>query len=175
MKQNNFKLSITFSFTAIIFMLFVSCSTTLTESERLHKKNPIGMYGKKIDLEQFSDFGGFMSEPNEYLNENILIKGEIIDVCPMRGCWIKVKDNSSSNSIRVKVTDGLIVFPISSKGHQVDVEGEFIALNFTENQARSWKVHLAKEKGITLNPEDVQIEKSDLIEYRIVGKGAEIY
>ena len=133
------------------------------------------MYGKKIDLEQFSDFSGFMSEPNEYLNENILIKGEIIDVCPMRGCWIKVKDNSSSNSIRVKVTDGLIVFPISSKGHQVDVEGEFIALNFTENQARSWKVHLAEEKGITLNPEDVQIEKSDLIEYRIVGKGAEIY
>ena len=52
-------------------MLFISCSTTLTESERLHKKNPIGTYGQKIDLKEFSDFSGFMSEPNEYLNKKI--------------------------------------------------------------------------------------------------------
>ena len=93
----------------------------------------------------------------------------------MRGCWIKVKDDISDAIIRVKVTDGMIVFPLSSKGKQVDVQGKFIRLDFTEAQARNWKVHLAAEKGIVLKPEDVVLDPSDLLEYRIMGEGAQIY
>ena len=30
--------------------------------------------------------------PNNYLGKNVLVSGEITEVCPMRGCWIDVKD-----------------------------------------------------------------------------------
>ena len=91
----------------------------------------------------------------------------------MRGCWINI--SSEGSSIRVKVTDGQIVFPLSSEGKQVNVQGAFSKLEFSEEQARRWKLHLAEEKGISLNPEDIAIYPSDLIEYRIIGKGAYIY
>ena len=42
-------------------------------------------------------------------------------------------------------------------------------------QARNWKIHLAEEQGITLNPEDINITPEDLVEYRIKGTGANIY
>ena len=43
--------------------------------------------------------------------------GKILEVCPMRGCWINIGiPKNPQNYIRVKVTDGEIVFPLSSKG-----------------------------------------------------------
>ena len=121
-------------------------------------------------------FGSYLiNSPNKYLGEDVLVTGEIMEVCPMRGCWINVKDPNSDSNIRVKVTDGQIVFPLSSKGRSVNIQGEFSQLNFTEDQAIKWKVHLAEEKGTTLNPDDIIINQSDLVEYRIIGKGAKIY
>ena len=75
----------------------------------------------------------------------------------------------------VKVTDGEIVFPLSAKGKYVDVLGTFTKINFTEEQAKKWKIHLAEEQGIHLIPDEVEITAEDLVEYRINGKGANIY
>ena len=69
----------------------------------------------------------------------------------------------------------MIVFPLSSKSKQVDIQGKFTRLNFTEQQAKNWKVHLAAEQGIVLKHEDIVLNESDLVEYRIVGESAQIY
>ena len=162
-------------FLPIVTLFIISCSFQETESDLLNKKNPDGYYGDKILLQEHSSFEDLMNYPNQYLDKDVLISGKIVEVCPMRGCWINVKDNNSDIIIRVKVTDGMIVFPLSSKGKQVDAQGKFLKLNFTEEQAKNWKIHLAEEQGVILNPDDVILEPSDLVEYRIVGKGAQIY
>ena len=159
----------------ILILIFVSCSFQETEFDLLNKKNPNGFYGNEISLTEYASFKNLMSYPDKYMGKDILLSGEILEVCPMRGCWIKVKDNNSDIVIRAKVTDGVIVFPLSSKGKQVDIQGKFEKLSFTEQQAKNWKVHLAEEKGIILNPEDITLEPSDLVEYRITGKSAQIY
>ena len=116
-----------------------------------------------------------LNMPNQYLGKDVLVSGTITEVCPMRGCWIDVKDVNTDSHIRIKVTDGQIVFPISAKGKYVDVQGEFTKLNFTEEQAINWKIHLAEEQGVKLNYDDVKITPDDLVEYRINGTGANIY
>ena len=116
-----------------------------------------------------------LNEPNKYLGKDVLVSGTITEVCPMRGCWIDVKDVNTDSHIRIKVTDGQIVFPLSAKGKYVDVQGKFTKLNFTEEQAINWKIHLAEEQGVMLNYEDVKITPDDLVEYRINGTGANIY
>ena len=116
-----------------------------------------------------------LNMPNQYLGKDVLVSGTITEVCPMRGCWIDVKDVNTDSHIRIKVTDGQIVFPLSAKGKHIDVQGEFTKLNFTEEQAINWKIHLAEEQGVLLNYEDVVITPDDLIEYRINGTGANIY
>ena len=111
----------------------------------------------------------------KFLNQNVFISGEIIEVCPMRGCWIKINDKSSNYNLRIKVTDGDIVYPLSSKGHRADIQGVFTKLEFSEEQARRWKMHLAEEKGIKLNLEEIILNPSDLFEYRINAHGTKIY
>lgn len=115
-----------------------------------------------------------LNNPSGYLGNNVTINGTIVDVCPMMGCWIEVKDFTSEEVIRVKVKDGDIIFPKESKNKEVLVEGVFSKLDFTEEQAIQWKIHLAEEKGIQLSSEDITLDASDLVEYRVQGLGAQI-
>mgnify|MGYP002881073233 FL=1 len=159
----------------LTIFVFSACEKELSEYDLLHKNDPIGNYGSVIDLKEFKQIKMLIDNADEYLNTDVLISGTILEVCPMRGCWVNVKDNDSESNIRVKVTDGEIVFPLSSKGKQVNVQGTFTKLEFSEEQAKMWKIHLAEEQGIKLSKEDVVINPSDLIEYRIIGQAANIY
>ena len=159
----------------LIIFIFSACEKELSEYDLLHKNDAIGNYGSVIDLKEFKQIKMLIDNADEYLNADVLISGTILEVCPMRGCWVNVKDNDSESRIRVKVTDGEIVFPLSSKGKQVNVQGTFTKLKFSEEQAKMWKIHLAEEQGIKLSKEDVVINPSDLIEYRIIGQAANIY
>ena len=159
----------------LIIFIFSACEKELSEYDLLHKNDAIGNYGSVIDLKEFKQIKMLIDNADEYLNTDVLISGTILEVCPMRGCWVNVKDNDSESRIRVKVTDGEIVFPLSSKGKQVNVQGTFTKLKFSEEQAKMWKIHLAEEQGIKLSKEDVVINPSDLIEYRIIGQAANIY
>ena len=108
------------------------------------------------------------------MSKNVLVSGVIDDVCPMRGCWIQISDKNQTGSIRVKVTDGEIVFPLSAKNHIVTVQGTFVRLDLSKDQAINWKVHLAKEKGVELDPNDIVLQKEDYYEYRINCTGAKV-
>ena len=164
-----------YRFILLIILIFIGCNKEISEHDLLHKSDPLGSYGGTISLIDVKRIGYLIDNSEKYLNSNVLISGKILEVCPMRGCWINVKDMDSDIDIRVKVTDGEIVFPLSSKGRQVDVQGIFSKLEFSKEQAIKWKVHLAEEKGIKLAPEEVEINPSDLYEYRIIGKAAKIY
>jgi len=49
-------------------------------------------------------------------------------VCKKRGCWIQVSDPDSGKGIRIKVEDGVIVFPLESMGHRASAQGAFTAI-----------------------------------------------
>ena len=90
----------------------------------------------------------------------------------MRGCWIQISDYDENNSIRIKVKDGEIIFPLSAIGSQIIVEGILRKRLFSQDQARNWKVHLAQEKGDVLNPKNIKLEAKDMYEYRVECSGA---
>ncbi len=54
---------------------------------------------------------------------------------PWRGCWIQISNDSIVGNIRVKVTDGEIVFPKSAKSHNVIQESTFASLHLSKEQA----------------------------------------
>jgi len=162
-------------FKFLFVSIFLCCSSEMTEVELLNKKNPVGKYGSKISLfDNKMNLKDLLINPEKNLNSEIIISGKIIDVCPMRGCWIDISDNEE-NIIKVKVKDGDIVFPLSGINHNVKVYGKFIKINYTKEQIINWKIHLAEEKGKFLHPDSVKITELDLIEYRINATGAEIF
>lgn len=156
--------------------LFLSgCAKQVSEKDLLNMKDPIGSYGQTVSKTNQLSIHELISSSDQYLGKNVVVNGQIDDVCPMRGCWMNIFDEKTSTSLRVKVTDGDIVFPLSGKGNNVIAEGVFTKLNLTEDQARNWKVHLAEERGITLNPDSIILAPEDYYEYRIACLGAEIF
>ncbi len=158
-----------------ILICFISCNKELTEEELLHKTDPIGLYGEKITLKNYINIDKIITNPVNYIDKEVLVSGVIENVCPMRGCWIDIKEEKSDKIIKVKVKDGNIVFPISAKNFQVKVQGVVTKIVYTEEQAINWKKHLAEEQGVILDADSIQIVESDLIEYRINSKRAEIF
>jgi hypothetical protein len=152
------------SFKAILITFLFSCSTPQINLQ----------LGEDFDLKNILSINSLLNNADRYVNSNVIIKGEIVDVCPMKGCWIEVKDTSSDLQIRVKVKDDVIIFPQKSKGYDVIVKGQFTKIEFSETQAKEWKKHLAEEKGISLTEQDIKLEQSDLIEFRVNGSGAKI-
>ena len=105
----------------------------------------------------------------------VKVEGLINEVCPMRGCWLELKSADGLQKIRVKVTDGDIVFPLSAKGKNILAEGVFSILELNKEQALNWKKHLAEEKGRSLDSTEMILNPNDLFEYRLNTVGAKIF
>ena len=57
--------------------------------------------GIGISNTDISPITELLNNPSGYLGNNVTINGTIVDVCPMMGCWIEVKDFTSEEVIRV--------------------------------------------------------------------------
>lgn len=128
-------------------------------------------YGEKLTLSDTTAIARILSNPDDFVGKKVLVNGEILDVCPNRGCWMDIAGNNPDEKIRVKVEDGVIIFPVEAKGSEALVEGEVEKLELTEKQARGWLQHVADEKG---EPFDSTTVQGAMTIYRIKGSGAEI-
>lgn len=159
----------------ICFVLFTACERKISETDLLHKKNPVGTYGTSIIEGEVFDVNKLLSESNSFVDKTVKVKGKVVDVCPLRGCWVEIKDDNLDEKIRIKVTDGEIVFPLSSIGKDIIAVGEFSKLILTEKQAKDWKIHLAFEKGIQLDTTNITLTGKDYYEFRIFSNSAQIF
>jgi len=85
-------------------------------------------YGKEIELKETTKISQILKKPADFVSKKVLVEGTILNVCPNMGCWIELKSDVENEKIRVKVTDGEIVFPVESKGKTALVEGEVYAI-----------------------------------------------
>lgn len=144
---------------------------TASETDRLHRADPAGSYGETLVLTEPVSIAAIHGDPESYEGKVVCVEGTVTEVCPMRGCWVELADTEGGPTIRVKVDDGVIVFPLSAKGHGARVEGTVEKLVMTEAEARSWRQHEAAELGADFDPESVTGPQTI---WRIKGRGAEI-
>lgn len=142
-----------------------------SEQAALQKADPAGTYGKGLSLSDTILVSELLDNPEAYEGKTVLIRGNVVDVCQKRGCWIEVAGDRPYEKITVKVNDGEIVFPLSAKGSRAVVEGMVERIELTEDQAVQWKTHQAEERGETFDPASVT---GPLTIWRIKGVGAEI-
>ena len=128
-------------------------------------------YGKEITLEDKTKVSKILEDPENYLDETVLVEGEVLDVCPMAGCWIELSSDVEDQKIKVKVKDGEIIFPMEAKGNTALVEGKVYKIELTKERAISYYEHLAEEKGEKFDSTSVA---GPVTIYQIKGIGAEI-
>jgi len=130
-----------------------------------------GTYGAGLTEAATVAIVDLLAAPEKFVGKTVRVEGRVDAVCPMRGCWLDIADRESDRTVRFKVKDGEIEFPITAKGHNVVAEGVFTKVELTEDQAREYAIHLAEEQGRKFDPE--QDEVSTVL-YRIDGTGAVI-
>jgi hypothetical protein len=59
---------------------------------------------------------------DEHDGKTVRVAGTVGEVCEKRGCWMGVV-GEGGETIRIKVKDGEVVFPVSARGKKVVAEG----------------------------------------------------
>lgn len=130
-----------------------------------------GVYGRGVSLTEVTPVSAILDQPQQYVGKTVLIEGMIIEVCMARGCWVYVSGDRPFEKIRVKVTDGEIVFPVAAQGHMAKVEGVVQEIRRSKEEVIAWEKHLAEEKGAPFDPATVTGPE---VTYRLRGLGAVI-
>ncbi|MEJ2052765.1 MAG: DUF4920 domain-containing protein [Calditrichaceae bacterium] len=129
------------------------------------------VYGKGISLSETTKISEILAEPEANLGKTFLIEGRIVDVCKKRGCWMEISSDKEFQTIRIKVNDGEIVFPLSAKGKPAKVEGTLEKIELTKEQNLMWQKHHAEEQGMEFDSTSVT---EGVTIYQLKGVGAVI-
>ena len=151
--------------TIILILIFMNLSFATD-----NKTNVIEL-GNPITLNNTTPISHILNTPLEFLGDTVLVSGTIIEVCKKRGCWMEIASDEEFQSIRIKVKDGEIIFPLSAKGSDTLVQGVVEQLVFTLEEIVQMEQHYADEQGTEFDPSTITEGKTI---YRIRGLGAQI-
>ncbi len=128
-------------------------------------------FGQGVTLSEETAISSILDSPVDYVGKKVKVTGLVIDVCSTRGCWIYLAGDRDFEKIRIKVTDGEIVFPMEARGKTATVEGVVESMEMTREEVIKRRKHHAEETGTTFDPSTVTSGESIL---RIRGLGAVI-
>ncbi len=147
---------------AILISLAVSSAVVAAEGKT---------YGKPLGGSDTTKISVLMAEPDEYLGKTVRVEGLITGVCEKRGCWMSLASDEEFEELRIKVDDGVIVFPIEAKGKHAIAEGEFTKIEMTMEQTLAYKKHHAEEHNEEFDASSIT---EPLTYYQIKATGAVI-
>ena len=128
-------------------------------------------YGKPLTVKEVTKVSDILAHPEQYQGKRVKVEGAVVEVCKMRGCWIQIAGDKDFESIRFKVDDGVITFPLSARGKTALVEGVVSVTNLSVEEQKKQGEHMAQEQGTTFDPASVKGPKTVVM---LKGEGAEI-
>ena len=146
-----------------IFIFFIMFFVSLNAEEK--KK-----YGEEITLTEKTSISDILDNPESFVGQKVLVEGTIVNVCKKRGCWIELASEKEFETIRVKVEDGAIIFPLEAKGKKALVEGEVYSFEYEAEAECSGTCGDGKKNEGSCEHGKKQVRTI----YQIKGLGAEI-
>ncbi len=105
-------------------------------------------YGSAVTVPNATAISDILSGPSSYIGKTVKIQGLVVDVCSARGCWMELAGDKPYQKLRVKVEDGVIVFPVSARGRQASVQGVVEVIRMCPDEALQFRKQEAAEKGV---------------------------
>lgn len=128
------------------------------------------VYGKGVSSREATlPVSELIANPDAHVGQTVRVQGLVVGVCEHRGCWINIASDKEGESVRVKVEDGVIVFPANILGSTVIAEGVWTSNKLDLETTKKVCEHKAKEAGETFNPDTVT---DCMTLYQISGTGA---
>lgn len=149
--------------------LAVACLALSATAAQSQVKN----YGKPLTLKDKTPISAILKNPHAYHGKRVQVEGTIVEVCEERGCWIKIASDKPFESIRFKVDDGVITFPLDAKGKSALAEGVVEVNMLTKEQAMAQAMEMHKERGTMAKFDSTKYMK-DVMDVQIKGEGARV-
>jgi hypothetical protein len=94
--------------------------------------------GEGVTIAEPTPIKALLEKPADYVGKTVRIDGVATAVCEHMGCWMAVAPESDPKgaTVRLKVEDGVIVFPVSAKGKKVSAEGVFEEIGAKDAEAK---------------------------------------
>lgn len=112
-------------------------------------------YGQPLALGETTSVSSILDDADAYVGKAVKVEGMIVQVCATRGCWMEIASDREYERIRIKVDDGVMVFPLSARGKTARVEGKVEEISMSLEEARRFYAHQAEEKGSSFDPESI--------------------
>ncbi len=112
-------------------------------------------YGKGVSAAEPVKLSDILAKPDAYVGKTVKVEGLVTDVCSKRGCWMRLAGDKEFQTIRIKVQDGVIVFPMTAKGKKAVAEGVLQKFELTKEQAIEQAKHEAEEAGRKFDPASI--------------------
>ncbi len=126
---------------AVVMMVGVMAAVTVAAQQTQEKK-----FGSALTLTEVTKVSDIYANPEKFSGKRVQVQGPIVDVCADMGCWLALGSDKESETIRFKVEDGVIVFPMSVKGMNAKVEG-VIAVDTTTVDGKTTTTIQIKGEG----------------------------
>lgn len=129
-------------------------------------------FGTALTMSEVTRVSDIYANPDKYNGKRVQVQGPIVDVCADMGCWLALGSDKDGQTLRFKVEDGVIVFPMSVKGMTAKVEGVLAVTLLTEAEQIAQGQEMAREKKTTFDPKTVKGPKTSI---QIKGEGAVVF
>lgn len=82
-------------------------------------------YGTGVSMSASTPIPSILANPGGFEGKTVRIEGTVTAVCAHEGCWMALSADGRPDgpTLRLKVDDGVIVFPVTAKGHKAAAEG----------------------------------------------------
>jgi len=126
-------------------------------------------FGAGISSKSYVEYADMMGDLNTSDTLNLTVRATVSEVCKMKGCWMKLADNSNSESeIMVRFKDYGFFVPKDIDGKEVIVEGKAYSTVIGVDELR----HYAEDAG--KSKEEIAKITEDETQYAFLATGVRV-
>ncbi|GGH67472.1 hypothetical protein HNQ91_001649 [Filimonas zeae] len=156
------------------FFFFLSGALALSVSVSLAQPpqgvaSPGTIYGDSVTTENVRNINSLPQVLQSAQKANVKVSAKVLDVCPKKGCWMKLQVNDSTTAF-VKMKDYGFFVPLDIKGKTVIIEGESFIKETSVQELRHYaedaKKTASEIEAITQPAREIRLTASGI---RVVG------
>jgi hypothetical protein len=107
-------------------------------------------YGAGVTLPETTPIQRVIEHPADFEGKTVRIEGVVTAVCAHMGCWMALAPADAgpgAPTVRLKVDDGVIVFPVSAKGRRAEAQGIVERVSPADPEGREAAGEQARQTG----------------------------
>jgi hypothetical protein len=109
-------------------------------------------FGTGVSMTEVTSIARLLKDPAAFEGKTVRVEGTVKAVCAHMGCWMALSPTETatvvdSPTLRLKVDDGVIVFPVTAKGHRAAAQGVVERVAATDSEGKEAAGEHAKAEG----------------------------